>query len=305
MDYTDLELKIHSALADAAKAPIKLWYMLRAIDIKGSGQVVFSINAAATALAVTRRTIKNYLATAPKYMFRQVQKLDKDTYRVYYGSAVRVAVNTGCTTFGSVAYATTKELVRLRVSATEITAQAAQAASKFKAYLEQKNFAGAGTARRPLNPETLFDNLDQAVVDPSSSLCKGALGFNHAHRTLFVNQGFIAYGASQQLTADRLKRSKATVQRRLKDTERVRLAQYHQNNYVEQALLKEDYDPEAGRFIKVNSPLICNNPEAQGKTFKLLCNVYYPCYQTTSFKQGRHKLSLALAKRDLVDGGII
>jgi hypothetical protein len=114
---------------------------------------------------------------------------------------------------------------------------------------------------------------------------------------LFVNQGFIAYGASQQLTADRLHRAKGTIQRRLKDTESIRIAQYHQNNAIERAILQEDHDPAAGRFIKVNSPQICMTHVAQGKTFKLLTNVYYPSYVTTSYRYGRDKLKAALAKQ--------
>lgn len=298
MSYLDLEVKIHSALADDAKPGIKLWYILRGVDMRGSGWAQISINGAAEALRVTRRTIKNYLRDSA-YLFRAVIKIDKDTYKVFYNSQLNVAKALGATTYGAMAFATTQELRKIKVSATEITAQSAQAASHYKAKLEQSNFAKSlgHKPRVPLKPEDLFSGTGlDSYVEPSSLLCSGALGFNDCYKTLFVNQGFIHFGASQRLTAARLNRHPSTIQRRLKHTPKVRLAKFDQNNVIEQAILYEDYSPEVTRFLKVNSTLICNNPEALGKTFKLLTNIYYPSYVTTSFKQGRNKLKLSVRK---------
>lgn len=301
--YENLELRLHATIADNYPTYIKLWYLCRAIDVDGSGVVDLRIDEAQKALGLCKRSILDYLSKG-SVLFRAIQKQSKNCYRIYLKSLVNVTLQKGLVDFGGCAFVTTKELSKIKVTATEITAQGCQAASRYLANLQQKNFAKANhqkSSKRALKPEELFNGtyLDPKE-EPSSQLCCGALGFNSDHRTLFVKESFIAFGASQPYIANKLGRCRQTISNRLKRTPRIRLAQYSPNNFAEQAILKEEYDPNAGKYLLVRSKTICDSDLALGKTFKLLPLVYYPSYSLSPVRKARSQV-----KRSAVRLGIL
>lgn len=299
----DTEVRIHSAVADSYPAYIKLWYVCRALDTNGAGQTVISIKEVAEALDCKPRTIENYLKHG-SCLYRRVIKLAPGFYQVYLKSLVQVTLQRGLETFGAVAYATVAEVRKIAVTATEVTAQAGQCASRYQAKVEQKNFANPNSKKRsrkkfkaPLPAEKLFGGIPQFVdlAGPTSEICPGAIGFNQTHKTLFVNSSFVDYGISQAYVAEKLNRSKKTITKRLRNTPKLRIAKFDRLNFIEARVLREEGHPDEGRFLKVKSLEICPNSEALGKTFKLLTNVYYPAYQLTSLARRRRELNAKLA----------
>lgn len=282
--YKDLEVRIHSTLTENYTAPIKLWYLCRALS--NSGKATFNIDKVCNTFSVTHHTVRNWMREGIKLnIFKRILKVAKGEFKVYYTSLIKLCVAKKLDTFGAVGNATLNEVKTIKVSSAEITAQSVQASSR---YLAKKENLNIHSSQRVTLPEELFDTEG----NPSSELCVGALGYNSDHNTLFVNQSFKPYGASQFTIGNKLGRHIKTIERRLKKTSKIRIARFDRINSIELQIAQQDWSCDIGRYLKVNSLQICPNENALGKTFKLLTNIYYPAYLLTSMKCRRRELNI-------------
>ncbi len=246
----DLEVRIHSHFADHAGASIKLWYVCRALS--DSGRSVINVNDVAEALEVSPRTIRHWMKECKeKGYFRSIIKQGAGIYVVYYAALTKLTKG-----WGPTASILLSDLKNYKTCTAEIQAQSLQAQSRYCAM----KYHG----KKALKPEDLFNNPSE--ISTGVLHVKGSL--------LMVKQSFILFGASQVGIASRLGRSISTVARRLKDTQKVRLAQRHRLNYTEKRILAEEWDPQVGRFFFYKKGL-----------FKLHTNVYYPSYTLHSTKR--------------------
>lgn len=236
--YHNLEVRIHSELADLGichSSAIQLWYLARAIDQLGSGKATISIQGAADTLEKSRLTIKRYLDKALDLgFFRAIEehwnrnKLEAVT--VYYESLHNVGLRHKLDRLGTFAEVLASDLKHLKIWATQLTAQALQASSRWAAKLNLTE-----------QQKQLLIEPEEVISPSSSSSSQGASegkesqkpkpikkkdkAFKVVHRGsrfTFVGESFISYGVSQEHIAKTTGRHKSTIQRRLDNRTRVK-----------------------------------------------------------------------------------
>lgn len=270
MEY-DLEIRVHSGL-DKAKPCIKLWYLAKAISCSGTSLV--SISRACITLGVSHRTLQHYLTDGKRLgYFRDWRRVDKDTVIIYYSSLISICSKYGYS-LGYSAFISVNLLPSLKQVTAEITAQAIQAASRKAARKGQKNL-GKKKINLP-RPEHYF-------VSSPSELPTGVL---ETYKGLILtSQSIVPYGASVNGISRKLDRHPQTIKRRLKNTEKVRMAHRNYLNKYEMALHREEWSSDLGKFFTY-----------KGSVYKLHTNLYNPLYQLSSCKQLKRRLSACREK---------
>jgi len=245
----NLEVRIHSQFADHAGASIRLWYVCRALS--DNGRASFKVKEIALSMGVSPRTVRYWIKDCKeKGYFRSVIK-QGTTYVVYYAALTKLTRG-----WGPTASILVSDLKDYKTCTAEIQAQSLQAQSRYCAMKEH--------GKKAHKPEDLFNNPSE--ISPGVLFTKDNL--------IMVKQSFIAFGASLAGIAARLGRSISTVQRRLKNTQKVRLAQRNRLNYTEKLILAEEWSHDVGRFFFYKKQL-----------FKLLTNIYYPTYHLHSMNK--------------------
>lgn len=290
--YQNRVVRIHSILADGGKGldgrgynAIKLWYWVRSLDIRGSGQVDFCISQAETELGCSKLTIKRYLENGLALgLFRSVERCH-GRVKLYYSSLANVCIRQGLYGWGAVAEVPVSDLKNLRVVATELQAFSLQAASVYLAKLSVPR----GLRSNVVKPED--------VLQKASHCSRGANVVHVGKRCLFLSEDAIAVGVSQSRLAKSLGRCDRTIRRRLSN-------EWRASRGIP-AIFKRQLAQTKPEFDSVGFAIAerCHNPvskffSCKGRTWKGGCNVYYPDLTLTSNKAARYfynrKLQLIL-----------
>lgn len=263
-DLNSLTLRIHTEVADKEVTAIKLWYFCRALS--DNGRATFNIKEVAQFFEVTTRTIQNWINGGIRHnYFRFIQHDGKGNYVAYYSALIKVSLFWGTTSEVNLT-----DLKNLKVIATEIEAQHCQSKAMHAAksqYKEQKKVNPF--LRRVQAPEKYF------LSTPSVLKALGVLG--QTERYLLVDHNFNIAAASHRYIGELFGRSESTIKRRLKNTQKIQLAQHKNEYYAEKELAQEEWKPTPYFYAK-------SNKHSKNLLFKASANVYYPQYHLFSMR---------------------
>lgn len=259
-----------------------LWYWLRSQDPNGSGQVLFSLKAAACDLRVSVETIRRWISWGLKNGLLRSAQLRGPTghKRIFMTKAIDVARKLGADDLGICFEIPADQLWQLPAAVTEAVASHFQRASIFSA--KQRSKSGSG------EPLTLEHILGDKRI--------GAL-VARGERFVYFDSTVSLIGGSQTTTADFLGRHRSTVQRRLSNSvrsqrglepiKRYQLAQARVSFGVTlRPVFDEDY---AAKYFR---------PDWSRSTiFEAMCNVYDDSHVLLQSKRRlKDKLKRAIAK---------
>jgi hypothetical protein len=308
------EVIIHSGIIEHGGAATKLWYLLRALDSEGVGHVTIEINDVCNALNIKKSSFYSYTNLKKNIFFSNVVKHEdkKGVWTIFLKSFKKVAANIyvkgkenlglSSKEIGACAYVLIKDLApigssrhkvnNLKIMAAEMTAQSLQHQSEHLANKELKELQSEDRKHKKILP------LDQGKVFPKSSEISntGAKACGSQPKKFFIEANIQKHGVSQQTIANKLNRSKRTIQSRLNSShsqiERVNL--YYNNEealelweeYQANLLLGEgDKEGFFNRFIQ--------RPNYKGKmtVYAQGCNFYNDLYTLVSCKRRKYEAS--------------
>lgn len=212
LNIHNLEIKIYPLILDKDNGAT-LWHLVRTLDTKGSGKISLTMNELKEYLSCSKSTVYNLFKSK---LFNKVVKTKNKNkvlvYTLYYKSLKQV-----------------KELLELpnlltsshcflpfiqnymdkRRTATEVIAESLQARSL---YIAMKN----GKQPSIILNDTIWNSED------NSSISDNTQGIKRTPYGIFYDASYYTpYGGSQFTMADILSRSRQTVNRRLKNTQKV------------------------------------------------------------------------------------
>lgn len=285
---------VHGMIADAYRSSESaLWYYLRFLDLAGTGIVEFVITEACEALEVSRMTIGRWLESGVCKGFFRAVKRSYGRATVYLAARDVIAARLGLERLGATARVPISRLQHIKLTATEIVADALQSCSHY-AMREQLKAQDPRRAK-------FANKLDDVFVTASDSSTGATAGhvIHVGKRCAFVDEHFTVFGASQEGIAGYMGRSPHTIRRRLSNAHRTQrrkpaplvlkrqLAQLHPElsspaAMQDLAVAKHELrSPELSRFFSFTQ-------SDKVKAFYALTNLYY-CkdVEATSTKAGK------------------
>ncbi len=209
-----LTVRVHSGIISAPGATwTKLWYLLRALDIKGSGFCRVNLTQVCQLLRVSASTVRQWLREGKAAgAFRWWKFSQKQGLRVALGSIYKVCLGLGLNSWGVVAEIPLHQAITcLRATATAAVTQREQQLSRFAAWRALP--AEARKVYRLPHPEAFFDGTHR----PSDNLPRGGIRclIHLGERRIFTSKGFIPFGVSQKSVGQERRLSDRTVRRHL------------------------------------------------------------------------------------------
>lgn len=213
---TRFTVRIHAGLISEAGPWIKIWYLLRGLDIEGSGYWSGDLSTICQLLATSSSTIRQWLreglrAGAIRRWRVRGQRLSVALTSLHN---LCLSLKLGNLGWGATAEIFLGDLPQIRPLATAIIAQREQQLSRFAAWRSLPTQELRKTYRLP-QPEEFFTweprRLSNTLPTKGSIRCVIHVG----KRRLFVSKGFIPFGASQNAIAYERNKSDRTVRRHL------------------------------------------------------------------------------------------
>lgn len=306
------EVVIHSGIIEHGGAATKLWYLLRALDTEGVGHVTIEINDVCNALNIKKSSFYSYISLKKNIFFSNVVKHEdkKGVWTIFLKSFKKVAAsihikdkeNLGLSgkEIGACAYVLIKDLApigsgrhkvnNLKIMAAEMTAQSLQHQSEHLANKELKELQSEDRKYKKILP------LDQGKVFPSSSEISdaGATVKGSQPKKFFIEANIQKHGVSQQTIANKLRRSKRTIQSRLNSahSQIEKVALYYNNEEAEelweeyQANLLLNGEEKEGFFNRfIQRP----NYKGEMTVYAQSCNFYNDLYTLVSCKRRKYE----------------
>jgi hypothetical protein len=258
-------VRIYTAIAqNSAPFLVKaMWHTVRSFDIcfgKGRGYATLNIIRLAQTLDRSVATIKNILRLAVKSGFFYAIRWDGEEVQIAYVSAEKLCCKLGITKLGAIFEEWSDNLDALRPQVSRYTLALKQEHSRFLADKESKE-NGLWLTR---SPEKIFDDAGSVMCSGSKSIVE-----KRGH-SLYVNQSFRAYGASQRTVASLIQRTPQTLRKHLraiKGLESVRSLQVFQHS--------DRHNPDLDKFLQLETALgNCYYRKKNGRDFKALPNIY-------------------------------
>ena len=151
---TNTTIRVFTRLLDCGQKCARLWHFLRALDQKGSGQVLFSRLWIAQQMGVSVRTVQRWLRQGlVRGWFRRVERLAKGLVAVYLSGIKAVSVGLGVDSLGAISDVSSEHLGRSEAKAL-CTALEAQHRQR-QAYWAAKRAAKGRRKQLVLNPEKM------------------------------------------------------------------------------------------------------------------------------------------------------
>lgn len=294
---TGITTTFHAHLADCGLWPdknlkgqvrgqcaIELWYLLRAIDKKGSGSATINLNDAAKILQISlpsvRRRIKAGLDLG---LFGGVLKVGVGQVRIFYKSLSSVCTTLGITDLGACWDADISEIPYLKFGATEAEALKLQNQSQYVENRRKKK----GSFSRLLSPKEMT----------SFDLCQRQILFRRG-RVTFLKRTANFYGGSQERIAYDGGRHVSTIQRRLSDGYR------HRHGLERITKTQLAVPPKTFKQDIPGRPPITSYYPGQhlitvphlGK-FRLTCNIYSIDIELQSKRYARAKIKRSIKQK--------
>jgi hypothetical protein len=240
-----------------------MWHTVRSFDVtynKGRGYVSLNVIRLAQTLDRSVATIKNILRLAVKSGFFYAIRWDGEEVQIAYVSAEKLCYKLGITKLGASFEEWSDNMDALRPQVTRHTLALKQ---KHSRYLVDKE-AKENNLRLTRSPEKILDDAGSVMCSGSKSIVE-----KRGH-SLYVNQYFRAYGASQRTVARLIQRTPQTLRKHLKaikGLESVRSLQVFQHS--------DQHNPERDKHIQLESALgNCYYRKKNGRNFKALPNIY-------------------------------
>jgi hypothetical protein len=207
-------VRIHSGIVSSGRATwSKLWYLLRALDIQGSGFCQVSLAQVSQLLRASSSTIRQWLREGKQIgAFRWWKFSQKQGLRVALGSIYKVCLGLGLNSWGVVAEIPLDQMIScLRATATAAVSQREQQLSRFAAWRNLP--ASARKVYKLPQPEAFFDGSHR----PSDNLPRGGIRclIHIGQHRIFTSKGFIPFGVSQPTIGKERRLTDRTVRRHL------------------------------------------------------------------------------------------
>lgn len=293
--YLALKLDIHSGIVLNNTKAIRLWYLLRAIDIKGEGRVVdFNLKHGAEALKVSVAYLQKLLIQClERKYFRSIveHSTDRNLKTIYLSSLGEIVKNQKIQEIGSVAAdCPVDNLVEITTTAIGIVAQSAQNHSRYqavKAHQENSKANNRGLA----SCEEIMSYKDGTLASALSLGETGIYAYNNETNSLFVRGNFKNYGASLEHIAKLANVAVQTVFTHLCNYEKIRIFKADKTSCVAREIEKEE---RTGKIysLKVNTLTMCNHVRSLGKVF-----ISQPCVYNLQFELKRPKYLINKVKK--------
>jgi hypothetical protein len=205
-----LTVRIHSKIARHPCA--RLWYLLKAFNIDGSGHNRLPVVLILNLLRINQSTLYRYMKIGiEKGFFRRIQ-ITEGNIDAWLGSINVVSQKLELSDWGTVGdVPLVKVLAEIRKTATGITTQSLQGQSHYAAKIKLKNNERAIYA--PPSAEEIFALIDGASHKPAGGTFPFILHIGP--KRIFASKSFVPFGASQRAIADSLGISDRTVRRHL------------------------------------------------------------------------------------------
>lgn len=209
-------VRIHSRLIYGKRKDLqhlKLWYLLRGLDLEGTGHAIINIE---TALYLLNRSMPTlYLWRREGLASGSFRAFEFDhmsnTMEVWLGSKEEVANHLNLPDWGATSEEPLLVVRRLKTSAIEAELQNQQTKSDYAA---RKAIPKNQKRRKQYTPESLLDEALKIQRGTSGEPCQKDSEIVHAsEHTLFMSSSFVPFGATQQTTGDLLNLSDRTIRR--------------------------------------------------------------------------------------------
>lgn len=201
-------VRIHSRIARHPWA--RLWYLLRCLDIDGSGHGTISLKDVEELLRCNDKTIYRWLQQGKRKGAFNDYEVRKGILEVYLGSLYRVCKKLNWKKWGVVAECPLADVnANIRAITTGIVTQQFQQKSRYAAdqKLKPQHRKQFGT----VHPNELLKNVGQSSPKPQVGEVPCVL--HVSEKKIFVSKSFTVYGASQANIASELGIHPVTVQR--------------------------------------------------------------------------------------------
>lgn len=266
----NLEVKVHSLILEHGGAGVKLLYLCRALDVNGSGKATMNIAEVAENLKVSKRTlyrwVKNYK------LFRFVIH-HGNIWTIYYRSLSSIALSLQLPSWGACSYILISDLVERfshKLVATEIIANSLQKTARCKV----RRTKGRNAPPLLPSPADLFDS--------TSPLPRGV---NRRGDELYVNlDDNTIYGGSQSTIGTILHKSRRTINKRLRNTQKLQVYVTSAEMYY---LWQYAQFQDSENWTNTAAPYF----QQDGKVYKSYICLYEPNYDLTSmrFAKGKYR----------------
>lgn len=222
INFKEVEIKVYPIILESDQASA-LWHLMRAIDLNGSGKVSLTFAELLEITGYTKSTIYRYMKSS---LFIKVckNKNSKGTlvYSFYYKSLKQVALTLGINNLITSSFCNWEDIQQFyikRVTATEIIAMSIQNRSRYLARNTKKS-----------NQHLL--NTDNIFAVEFSTVSDNTQGIKQINNRVYIDANYYApYGASQQTIATVLNRNIKTVNKRLKNTNKIQ--QFIKHSYTQ------------------------------------------------------------------------
>lgn len=224
---TRFTVRIHSRLVEKGRAWVRLWYLLRGLDRRGSGYCRLPVTMISHLLGAASSSIYQWLREGKKDGAFRWWKCRRGILRVAIGGLFAVCRSLGLSpdskkrvgispwgVVSEIPLDQVSSLQSLRAAATTATAQRLQQLSRFAAW--RKLPAQARKTYKLPQPEAFFPSEDQQRLSdnnatPGSIRCCIHIG----KRRVWTSKGFIPFGVSQNAIANERGIADRTVRRHL------------------------------------------------------------------------------------------
>lgn len=307
----DNDFKLHAGIGIKSKEipSLKLWYLCRAYDTKGSGKVVIPTKEVLKELGCSRTTLWRYLSD--ERVVRSYKSI-KGELIIYYVSLKKLCVDLDIRNIGAIGNVNTvKDIYGNSILITALWLQGLSehiAKSENKpAAITKKNSKNKRLGNPEIktrykyhnNPTKYFDQEGNALT---SHMCRGAmvstseknttglLGVVHVFENkngitnFILSSNVLPYGASYEGIAKALKITPKTIGTYLRQVPRIRTILRPTDHYCSKArfLATEDVlgqNPTKGYYY-----------DYKGRFFKYHTNIYYPSITLSSQAQLRKQV---------------
>lgn len=211
---TRFTVRIHSGIVEKGRSWAKLWYLLRALDINGSGFCQIEMSTIRELLTIRNSTIRQWLREGIRVGAFRHWRVNGESLRVALSSLHKLclALGQGELGFGVVTEIPLTCLHRWRSFATAAVAQREQQLSRFAAW---RSLPSRARKHYKLpHPDALLNCQPRRLSDVSAT---GSIRcvLHVGKRRVFVSKGFIPFGTSQESIARERSLCDRTVRRHL------------------------------------------------------------------------------------------
>jgi hypothetical protein len=206
--------RFSARLAESLGSLAGIYYLVRALDPKGSGRATIDLETASILLDRSRKTVRSHIYLAFKRgLFSYIESKGQGRYFVRYRAEYKACLEREIG-YGAISRAPLHRISQLKYLAAEATAEA----------IQKKSLHHAAKQVSKLNDDGLrlpdLDFIFTEAIGSEQSLGRGILGVGK--RCLYLDSSLVPVGGKQETIASSLGRCRATINRRLSHAYRLK-----------------------------------------------------------------------------------